>query len=927
MKGRGYWLLAGLFLCVALTGQNWTHYNKANTIQNAPAGDYVKSIVEDSMGNLWMGTENGLSYFNGINWTNYHEAAGKPLQNVSSLLFDQNEILWVGTSDLGLFRFDGWEWKQYSILEGLPSAQVTGLAIDSEGTLWISSAAGLIKMQDEAFESYSPPASFLNLLTTIHIDQNDLIWTATGTPGPQLLSFQNETWESHPLDSSCGQAVASISTDTENKVWLATEAGLCTYANGNFEAESLLSGKDGIAVSCQSNGEIWFVHRGANAGVHKKVNGAWQSFEAGENIPLGEEPLTVLPLSPGACVIGEQDGISFYLNDEWQKISSKDGDGLLADNASGTVNHIQQNEAGELLFGIRNGGLAKFNGVQWESFREEEGLNDIDVLQVEIDDEQNYWLLTSNGIVVYDGDTFELVYESTALNSLAVRGNQVVTCLAANVVQRVNGEWQSQTLPNDQLGIIQQVEIDAQGKIWAAVQNGNYLSLDAAGSWTNSTKATANNPIIQILDDASVVVLTVDGLEHFLDGSWSPLPTNGLSSNNITALESSEDGLWLTDGNHIYELDFTSGFSSIGGIENASIQDLFVDTEGNLWVAHSAGVSHYQPLGEQVWPGDCDENGTVDIYDVLQIALAYNEVGPSRENNASDWFGQSFDHWNYSFPNGSNLAHGDADGNGIIDVEDLAVIDANFQGLHFRSSNLLKTLPLKIKIKVDDLTAGSTVNMELELGNNQQLIQNFYGLSLVINAGAALNLETWDTEFSTDWAFDASTLLFDKTVDLHQHLSIVRSDQMGKTGEGLLAVMSSKLNQTFASLAALEDLIQVREGQIIDADGKAYALDLEIELEMEGAVTGLLEESETADYSVKAFPQPANDHLNLHWTNSSDKELYYSFFDLNGRQIIHEQLPTNAERLNFHLEAGMYILNIANKSEVIFREKIIVSKQ
>lgn len=62
----------------------------------------VHSIAEDANGNIWCGTENGLSIFDGSNWT--VPAVSLPNNFITAIAFDGNKA-WIGTKK-GLFEVD-----------------------------------------------------------------------------------------------------------------------------------------------------------------------------------------------------------------------------------------------------------------------------------------------------------------------------------------------------------------------------------------------------------------------------------------------------------------------------------------------------------------------------------------------------------------------------------------------------------------------------------------------------------------------------------------------------------------------------------------------------------------------------------------------------------------------------------------------------
>jgi ligand-binding sensor domain-containing protein len=69
------------------------------------ARNTVNAIATDKSGYLWFGTAEGLSQFDGYEFTNYGENEGLPHAEVNALLIARDGDLWAGTSK-GVFRFN-----------------------------------------------------------------------------------------------------------------------------------------------------------------------------------------------------------------------------------------------------------------------------------------------------------------------------------------------------------------------------------------------------------------------------------------------------------------------------------------------------------------------------------------------------------------------------------------------------------------------------------------------------------------------------------------------------------------------------------------------------------------------------------------------------------------------------------------------------
>ncbi len=58
----------------------------------------VSSILEDQNGNLWFGTDGGVSRYDGESSTHFTEKEGLSNNSVLSMFEDRSENLWFGTN-------------------------------------------------------------------------------------------------------------------------------------------------------------------------------------------------------------------------------------------------------------------------------------------------------------------------------------------------------------------------------------------------------------------------------------------------------------------------------------------------------------------------------------------------------------------------------------------------------------------------------------------------------------------------------------------------------------------------------------------------------------------------------------------------------------------------------------------------------------
>jgi len=89
-------------------GKSFTTFTKEDGLHGI-----VARIIEDKKGNLWFGGD-GLSRYDGKSFTRFTTKDGLPNLGVWSILEDTSGNIWVGTRETGLYLFDGKKFITYS---------------------------------------------------------------------------------------------------------------------------------------------------------------------------------------------------------------------------------------------------------------------------------------------------------------------------------------------------------------------------------------------------------------------------------------------------------------------------------------------------------------------------------------------------------------------------------------------------------------------------------------------------------------------------------------------------------------------------------------------------------------------------------------------------------------------------------------------
>ncbi|MFZ9031890.1 MAG: two-component regulator propeller domain-containing protein [Robiginitalea sp.] len=227
---------------------------------NSLSNNSVSSIIKDSSGKLWIGTNFGLNEFDPSNgefkryFADPQDPSSLSSNNIASVFEDSHQNIWVGTNLDGLNLLDR-ESGKFRLYEPVPSdiTSISGLEIsvineDKRGNLWIgciNEGAGLNRFipEDGAFKRYLPELSILSILEDARGD----LWIGTAI-GLYKYDPETDRFENTGISSN----ITLVTNDADNNLWLYTSSGIIRYdpQNGN----TLLFGeKNGVKGILQSN--------------------------------------------------------------------------------------------------------------------------------------------------------------------------------------------------------------------------------------------------------------------------------------------------------------------------------------------------------------------------------------------------------------------------------------------------------------------------------------------------------------------------------------------------------------------------------------------------------------------------------------------------------------------------------------------------
>lgn len=211
-----------------------TTYNSTNGL----ASNQVKSIdvKDNSPDDIWIGTNQGVSHFDGSSWISY-STPDLHWSGVNATAFDSNGDKWFASPIGGITHFDGTTFTSYDTSNGLLSQYVTALLIDDQDNKWVGTSSGMsvLDASNTSFTQHTrmyimPPPDTLNPVVDIAMDSHGRIWTAIYVGylavGGVAMWDGNQWIDFDVTDGLVGPNVKGLAIDFQDNIWVATSTGV-----------------------------------------------------------------------------------------------------------------------------------------------------------------------------------------------------------------------------------------------------------------------------------------------------------------------------------------------------------------------------------------------------------------------------------------------------------------------------------------------------------------------------------------------------------------------------------------------------------------------------------------------------------------------------------------------------------------------------
>lgn len=294
---KAFLLLAFLSLQTFLYSQinGWTFFTGAD--YGIPDNRFIR-VFEDSKGNLWIGTYNGVIKDDGISKTMYNtNNSGIPSNTIGKIAEDSKGNMWFGFRG-GITKFDGTNWTTLTPENSsLPNTEVIKVSIDYKDRVWVATLGGVLVIDGTTQSVYHSgnsiipvgPEGIERIVTRVTFDSKKNTWLSTQAGVVKITDAGVWSVLNSKNSGLTCDTVGPIVEDNYGNYWFGTQKGVAMYNGTNWtlynKNNSPLPANYIWEMIQDSYGSIW-ISVFSNSypyppPVAQLSNGGWTTFNHG----------------------------------------------------------------------------------------------------------------------------------------------------------------------------------------------------------------------------------------------------------------------------------------------------------------------------------------------------------------------------------------------------------------------------------------------------------------------------------------------------------------------------------------------------------------------------------------------------------------------------------------------------------------------
>ena len=554
-----------------------TTFSPADGVAPGPLSAVVVCAI-DGFGTVFGGT-NGLQIFNSETgaWTQIGPgSAALAAGDVTSLACDADQgVLAVGyrTEGVDIYRARLDRWSYAKPADGLFTQGAHAVAIGPGGVVWAASGGTLVQILGGRTTAYTSSDSPLDgeTITSLRTDPDGVLWI---TAGNRLLRLKEDAWESYGGGRSAADfptaALVDVAPSQSGRAWLlSADAEVCRF-DPEFEscapfyaaasnAGPLEGMAPGPATALDADAVGSVAYGTAGQGSSLQARGQWSTLAQPAGFPASNRIFALASDAQGflwvATTAGVQQADPARPTEVAYRFTAA-ADGVAATNVRTLFADAR---GGIWLGGI---GASYFDGARWTNYTQADGLAGDEITAIAEDSQGRIWFGTRTGLSIWTGTTFfnltgENGLPDSDILSLAADGQSMWIGSANGGLYRFENN-QLQVLTKSNVGL-------PSDRVTALLVTGNGATLVG----TDAGLARFDAGAVTLVDAVPAARITALALAP--SGTvWAGTADSGL----YVAVDGQSFAPYATPG---------------GGTLAPAVRALAVDLYGNTWVGGDSG--------------------------------------------------------------------------------------------------------------------------------------------------------------------------------------------------------------------------------------------------------------------------------------------------------------------------------------------------
>ncbi len=585
----------------------------------------VNDVIQDSLGFIWMATENGLCRYDGYNFVYYknevNDANSLSYNHVFSLLEDNNGVIWVGTLGGGLNKFNSktGKFKRYMHDSNNPRSISNDIIFkvyrDSKKRIWVSTLGGGLNLFDPSKETFThyihskkdTNSISSNMVSALYEDKAKNLWVGTfdgmnlfNEAEKKFIHYKNNPSDKYSLSHN---QVMDFLEDDRGRFWVATfGGGVNRFDRANKKFYSIKSSRsfpikpDNLNVRklFEDEESIWV---GTYSGLFKFDKRSFTKTDIYTNPnnlkTINDNKIrSLFKDKTGVFWIGTIAGVNKFdsMKKKFHVINFNEDyksslDNLHSIPSKYITDKILWAGPGESTnYKSKNRKIKFFGKVDTKN-----GFHTILPLNFYLDEKNYLWVGSYNGIHYYD-----------------VKKNEFF-----------NVQYVDDGTPSQGNNFVKWFYIDKKNRFWAGTMAGGLTFYDPQKNVINKYNhfeeditTLGDSRVISVFEDSHGVLWigTYGGLDVFSEKNKTfkhyrviPNDTTCISNDRIYNIYESKSGdLWIGtyQGLNRYdrEKDNFEQFTTKQGLGDNTVYSIQEDEKGNLWIRTSDGISKFDPI-------------------------------------------------------------------------------------------------------------------------------------------------------------------------------------------------------------------------------------------------------------------------------------------------------------------------------------------